>query len=227
VGVSIGAARRRGTSAEVPLDPRSTPPCPYPLVDGLCPVPCESISAYCSPDGAPLADAAVDGNDATSDGAADARVCDGGPCVTQVAVGDHHACALMSDRTVRCWGESLSGQLGDSTLIPGAPGTLVASLTNVTQLVVGGAHSCALMLNGGVACWGENAQGQVGDGTLIDRTTPAPVVGLTDAIQIATGLTCTCAVSMSGGASCGGDNSAGQLGTGDTTIHAMPAPVAF
>jgi len=33
--------------------------------------------------------------------------------VMQVAAGGGHACALMGDGTVECWGLDLEGQLGD------------------------------------------------------------------------------------------------------------------
>jgi alpha-tubulin suppressor-like RCC1 family protein len=34
--------------------------------------------------------------------------------VTGVTVGDNHACALLMDGTVLCWGQDTSGQLGDN-----------------------------------------------------------------------------------------------------------------
>ena len=33
--------------------------------------------------------------------------------VSQIAVGGHHACALISDGSVRCWGNGFEGELGD------------------------------------------------------------------------------------------------------------------
>jgi alpha-tubulin suppressor-like RCC1 family protein len=36
--------------------------------------------------------------------------------VTQLAAGLHHSCALLSDRTARCWGRGNEGELGDGTV---------------------------------------------------------------------------------------------------------------
>ena len=39
--------------------------------------------------------------------------CAGNPCVTQIAArGGGHACAVLQDGNVRCWGSNESGQLG-------------------------------------------------------------------------------------------------------------------
>ena len=34
---------------------------------------------------------------------------------TAIAVAAEHACALLADRTVRCWGYNRSGELGNGT----------------------------------------------------------------------------------------------------------------
>jgi alpha-tubulin suppressor-like RCC1 family protein len=40
---------------------------------------------------------------------------------TQVASGADHACAVMSDGTVQCWGKDSDGELGDGVILSPDP----------------------------------------------------------------------------------------------------------
>lgn len=121
----------------------------------------------------------------------------GGPLtgVRQVAVGDHHTCALRTDGTVWCWGSNTSGQLGQPNVaVPGYPtvqqssalssslapvqvltgvssdGTRTA-LDGVTQIAAGGDQTCAIASGGRVWCWGDNNVGQLGTTTNLGNHT--------------------------------------------------------
>jgi hypothetical protein len=106
--------------------------------------------------------------------------------VKQIAAGSDHTCALLKDRTVRCWGPGENGQLGDGTtdarLNPVqvlASGTAVASpvvLDGVTQIAAGLFHTCALLEDRTVRCWGQNGTGRLGDGTEDERVNPVQVL---------------------------------------------------
>src|SRR5438105_10363776 len=61
-----------------------------------------------------------------------------GGAVVDVQVASRHACALMADRTVQCWGDNSLGQLGDGTTTPHLAPAPVPGLGNVTQIDVGG-----------------------------------------------------------------------------------------
>jgi uncharacterized repeat protein (TIGR01451 family) len=100
-----------------------------------------------------------------------------------VSVGDKHACALIADGTVRCWGANTVGQLGDGGAIPGtttsAPSTPVALGGPARAVTAAGAGACALLSEGTLRCWGADGDGQLGDGTpAADRSAPAEAVGL-------------------------------------------------
>lgn len=136
--------------------------------------------------------------------------------VMQVALGAAHSCALMSDRSVRCWGTNARGELGDGSgeehLTPvevkglGAP---------VSRLSVGAFHSCALLSTGVVKCWGYNRSGQLGDGSGANSLLPVTVKGLPAKItQLAAGAAHTCALDEAGDLYCWGSNAQGQLGNG-------------
>jgi alpha-tubulin suppressor-like RCC1 family protein len=154
--------------------------------------------------------------------------------VTQIATGDAHTCALISDGTVTCWGWGGYGQLGtgntNSSDVPVA--VTGGALTNktVTQITTGYYHTCALISDGTVTCWGYNYFGTLGTGNNNDSLIPVEVSGgaLTNkaVTQIATSGARTCALISDGTVTCWGYGSDGQLGTGDTTNSNIPVEVS-
>jgi alpha-tubulin suppressor-like RCC1 family protein len=164
--------------------------------------------------------------------------------VTQIAAGPFHTCALLEDKTVRCWGSNSSGQLGDGTnstprmnpvqvLASGSTqGTNV--LSGVTQIAAGSGHTCALLEGKTVRCWGSNSSGRLGDGTTSSRSNPVQVLAsgsaesgpvvLGGVTQIAAGDH-TCALLEDGTVRCWGPNSFGQLGDGTTSSRSNPVQV--
>jgi len=151
---------------------------------------------------------------------------------TRVATGGEHACALLGDSTVRCWGAGDSGQRGDGTFnnsstVPVAVGGLTGAVTVVT----GGYHTCALLGEGTMWCWGRNADGQLGDGTAgtqcaqttgLCSSTPVRAGGITNPAAITAGGYHTCALLGDGTAQCWGRNGQGQLGDGTITNSSSP-----
>jgi hypothetical protein len=88
----------------------------------------------------------------------------GGP-IHAVSVGDTHACAIVGDGEVKCWGNGLRGELGQ----PGVLGALPsASLEPVAldgaavEVVARIQTSCARLESGDVYCWGSGQYGQTG-----------------------------------------------------------------
>ncbi|MSW84759.1 MAG: RCC1 repeat-containing protein [Actinobacteria bacterium] len=138
--------------------------------------------------------------------------------VTQVSGGDDHTCALLVDRTVRCWGKNSDGQLGNSSTSPSNLPVQVTDLTDALQVDAGGLHSCALRSAGSVVCWGGNGDGQLGDGvSLVDQDHPVAVSGVTGATQVSLGYTHSCALVAAGKVLCWGSDSSGKLGNGAGT----------
>jgi hypothetical protein len=85
---------------------------------------------------------------------------------TQLAIGEGHACALMMDGSVQCWGRNGYGELGapvgDSARCPGGPcqttAQLVAGLPAAAGIAAGGNTTCAVTSAGDIYCWGELVQ---------------------------------------------------------------------
>lgn len=146
---------------------------------------------------------------------------------TAVAAGYGHTCALISDGSVRCWGDNSEGQLGHFTSIsPSAP-VAVDSVSSVKQVVANDVRSCTMSGTGNIVqCWGHNQWGEVGNGNTTEQDTPVPVVNLPSSpsvLSVATGAGHTCTLMSDGTLRCWGDNQFGELAT--TTATPVTTPV--
>ena len=144
----------------------------------------------------------------------------------QVALGTRHACVLLADGTVRCWGNGLL--LGDASMQDSTEPVVVQGLgigSRVIQLAAGISHTCALLEDGSVRCWGETALGVAG--LEYDYSaTPVTVQGLPKAdpvTAISSGRDHVCALLTRGSVYCWGVGSSGQLGTGVAQELALKA----
>lgn len=155
------------------------------------------------------------------------------PVVAEVAAGAHHACALLADTTVRCWGLNDQGQVGNGERddrrdqLRSVPRPVeVVGLRGVAQVACGEEVTCVRMQDGTVQCWGSNEHGQLGDGTAPEgRVSPAPVPGLEGIAQIAVGVAHACALRNDGTVACWGLNDRGQVGDGTTRDRRSPSVV--
>ena len=125
-----------------------------------------------------------------------------------LAAGYGHACALLADATMRCWGGNGEGELGNgTTATPGTPQPVaVSGISGATAIATGAYHTCAVLGNGTLRCWGRNGQGQLGDGTFTNSSTPVPVSGITGVAAVSGGGGHTCALLTDGTVRCWGDN---------------------
>lgn len=145
--------------------------------------------------------------------------------IAQISAGLYHTCALVSDGTVRCWGQNGYGQLGDGTTDQREIPVAVAGLSAAAQIAAGGMHTCALLVSGSISCWGGNETGQLGDGTTAPSPIPVPVENISGALSVAAGGMHSCAMHGGGTVSCWGFNATGQLGNGSTSPSSTPVAV--
>lgn len=129
-----------------------------------------------------------------------------------LSAGEQHTCARQLSGQLLCWGDNLSGQLGDGTRTNRATPTNVLSVSGATQISAGRIHTCARLSTGNLRCWGFNGSGELGDGTRTDAIVRVSVVGITDAVEVSAGGERTCARRPSGTIVCWGQNEAGQIG---------------
>jgi alpha-tubulin suppressor-like RCC1 family protein len=146
----------------------------------------------------------------------------------QVTTGIAHACALLQNKTIACWGANTYGQLGDGSAASGVPRLKpvpVLGINNAVSVTAGRLHTCALLADGTAKCWGFNGTGQLGDGTTITRLVPVPVAGLANATQLSASWANTCAILAGGTMRCWGYNTEGGVGDNTTTNRLVPVPV--
>jgi alpha-tubulin suppressor-like RCC1 family protein len=145
-----------------------------------------------------------------------------------VAGGYYHACAVLTDKRVRCWGSNSHGQTGESPSTPVTPRPAqVLSLSNVESIAATFNSTCALLSNKTVTCWGSNGSGELGRGVTDSAAheTPMVVAGLTDVSFLAgSSAGHFCAIVAGGGLRCWGSNYDGQLGDGSQADN-KPTPV--
>jgi alpha-tubulin suppressor-like RCC1 family protein len=144
-----------------------------------------------------------------------------------VSGGGAHTCAVLSDGTVRCWGENDFGQLGNGTTATATTPVAVAGIASAVDVSAGWRHTCALLGDGTVSCWGQNQFRQLGDGTTTNRTTPVRVSGITSAVSVTAGWWHhSCALLDGSTVRCWGANDWGQFGNGSRTSSSTPVTMS-
>jgi alpha-tubulin suppressor-like RCC1 family protein len=142
-----------------------------------------------------------------------------------IAAGDGHSLAVLSDGTARGWGSNGYGEtgLGSPTLsgcfCQSTPVT-VTGVSGAVEVAAGYGHSLALLANGTVRGWGDNENGEVGNGTISASgcaciASPTEVVGLSGVAEIATGSYTSLALTSAGAVKAWGSNGQGRLGNND------------
>jgi len=149
-----------------------------------------------------------------------------GKTATSVSSGEGHTCAIMDDKTIKCWGDNSNGQLGDGTKSSSSSPIAISLGSQDLALSIssGSYHTCALTTDREVKCWGDNYHGQLGLGDNVDRLSPKlvnlPVNGTV--ISISSGSFHTCAALSNAEVYCWGFNAYGQLGDFSTNNSNVP-----
>lgn len=149
-----------------------------------------------------------------------------------VATAPDHACALVKDKGLYCWGQNDAGQLG--VAIPEDPGMVLKQPQKsgvpsiATGLSAGAGFTCAIV-SGAVKCMGGNIEGTLGNGDFSRSVEPVAVPGLSTVTDIASGYAHTCALDTAGDTYCWGANDNGQCGVDKddtfTVDHATQVPI--
>lgn len=132
-----------------------------------------------------------------------------GETVIKLAVSNYHKCALVQSGKVYCWGQNMSGSLGngtntDSLNVP----VVVGTFTNAVDVVAADSGwSCAQLADGKVYCWGSGMHGEMGQWPSTANSNVPVLMGfssLAKSISISDGP--SCAVLDTGDLECWGEN---------------------
>jgi alpha-tubulin suppressor-like RCC1 family protein len=135
-----------------------------------------------------------------------------------ISAGLYSTCVLLSNETVKCWGDNMYGQLGDATETNSLTPVSVQGLNDAVSISAqAGYHACAVLADGRAQCWGSNYGGDFGNGSGVDSSSIKTVQGLSSIASISTGANYTCAVLTDGTVYCWGQT---PDGTGGSTTPA-------
>ncbi|MCA9614687.1 MAG: MopE-related protein [Polyangiales bacterium] len=118
---------------------------------------------------------------------------------------DDFACVVLSDGTMRCWGDNSFGTLGvgdqEAHAVPVTPLGVVDAVGVATST----GAVCALHASGDVSCWGNNAYAQLGRGTGFSfSSTPMRVPSIDGAVELVGAGNNFCARTLEGALWCWG-----------------------
>jgi hypothetical protein len=154
---------------------------------------------------------------------------DGGPTPTQIAASLSHACAVMSDGLLQCWGQNGFGELGNGTTTASpTAGVIVRGLTDVVEVDVTLGATCARTRAGRIYCWGRPSSLVLGSERANDARTPVRVPGIEGALDLDVAATRAAAVLPDGTVVGWGRNEFGGFGWPDWVASAaQPMGVAI
>ena len=141
--------------------------------------------------------------------------------------GLRHACALLAQGQVVCWGGSALGALGngDTRSRDLALPQSVALPEMVVELAAGFDGACARLASGAVHCWGVTGRSNTLRSLFRVDPSPRPILLPGSATAIGYGAHHACAVVDDGSAWCWGFNRAGALGDGSLRTALRPVRV--
>jgi alpha-tubulin suppressor-like RCC1 family protein len=143
-----------------------------------------------------------------------------------ISAGSEFSCGVTTTSGASyCWGDNLSGEVGDGTSIDRGEPTALGGSLDFSTVAAGNEYACGLVA-GTAYCWGDNYLGQLGDGTTSPHATPQQVTGGLQFADIAAGSFHACGLTSGGVLYCWGANTSGELGNGGTTSSSAPVVVS-
>ena len=86
--------------------------------------------------------------------------------VARISVGQDYGCAVMTNKTAKCWGENTNDKLGVGSVaaynVARYSAVDVGGLTGIAALSTGASHACAILETTEMKCWGSFYEGELG-----------------------------------------------------------------
>ncbi|CAE7250064.1 UVR8, partial [Symbiodinium pilosum] len=115
----------------------------------------------------------------------------------KIVAGENHACAILDDDTLKCWGRNYYGTLGIDSFLDTGVGDAADEMGDflpvvglgaaVIDVAAGFQMTCAILVDGNVKCWGPNMFSNLGYGDTHDRGTAEYPVASLPALDLGTG----------------------------------------
>jgi alpha-tubulin suppressor-like RCC1 family protein len=144
-----------------------------------------------------------------------------------ISAGYYHTCALLSDRSIACWGLNEYGQIGIGALNAengvNTPSTIVgfSAGSNASLVRSGGHATCLVTDDGEVYCWGYKVlKGITNSNAFV--TEPTHVPHEDTVVDVSVGGYHICSLLQNGSVTCWGRNDFGQRGLGYTQSESDP-----
>ena len=148
-----------------------------------------------------------------------------------ITQGYNHACMILENQSLICWGGGGNGRLGDGSSTNSLTPVYSNVPANETPVEIGAGwwHTCGLMESGKIYCWGGGVFGQMGDGTSADNNYEMRQVSLPfgrTGKTIAVGEHHACTIADNDEVYCWGNNEEGAVGaSGYQDTEATPVHV--
>lgn len=114
-----------------------------------------------------------------------------------IAAGAHHACALLNDGQVKCWGviganTDYHGQLGHGLSAGSATPVLVKNITGAKSIEAGAHRTCVIDASNNIQCWGRHYSTATGAYSATPTLVPITIKDTAGATNLVVGYTETC-----------------------------------
>jgi alpha-tubulin suppressor-like RCC1 family protein len=144
-----------------------------------------------------------------------------------VATGSIHACGIAVNNNVYCWGQGVSGRLGNNTTANSLVPVLVQGIVGTPrQIVASNNFTCTVTDGDEMYCWGYNSYNQISTADTQDKLTAVKTPLTAPVKSVALSTESLCALSTGGTLYCWGKGQYGKLLTGNGGDQVAPV-VAF
>jgi alpha-tubulin suppressor-like RCC1 family protein len=146
---------------------------------------------------------------------------------TQIAAGGYTACGILTDGSMKCWGQGNDGELGNDSTNGSTTPVVVGHGDTWKSITVGSEHACGIDTSDALYCWGANTTGQLAMATTeMLESSPAMVTSPQGTwLAVAGGDAHTCAIDSTNALWCAGLDGGGQLGSAGGGSRTMPTHI--